>query len=160
MAQDSGSGLRNAAVLTTEGDYTLLHGTDDNDEQVTCLVWPGGSVEIWDDPIEPTCAIISVEGGWCMIGGVGLLVAQFEGGLPTGTEPLDPRRITRRRLWAGVFRGMASQGENLELQRDRIWRIEMARYYEGDLVRVVTDLCSDYAGVYEVDVRTLDGRRI
>src|SRR5437763_17210482 len=81
-------------VLAVEGERRIEHAYE-----TATLAWNGGSIAIGDHYGDPDCAVINVEGGWCVTGGEGLVVCHFEGGLPAGPAPYAATRLTILELW-------------------------------------------------------------
>jgi hypothetical protein len=79
-----------------------------------------------------------------------LVVSIFKGGFPSGSKPINPQDVTQRELWR----------RSNPPPIGPYWSIEGMWLYEDDLIRVVVDPISDYAGLYEVNVRTLAWRKL
>jgi hypothetical protein len=144
--------LDQPSILCWEGIYTVQHFSED-----TYLVWKEGAsdlevgrIELADHYGDPTCAVINSLNGWCATGGEGLAVSSFKGGFPSGSKPINPQDVTQRELWR----------RSNPPPIGPYWAIEGMWLYEDDLIRVVVDPISDHAGLYEVNVRTLEWRKL
>jgi len=138
------SGQRKVGILYRDGDYVIEHSDED-----AWLSWPGGRIHVGAFYGDPSCAVINARDGWCAAGGDGLVICLFEGGMPTGSAPVDPGRIRRFELWRGSPPSFD----------DRRF-IEGAWLWEDDFVRVLVDPMSEHAGLYDVNVWTRQWKRV
>lgn len=116
------------------------------------LIWPDGELYVGDHcHTDPQCAVINAENGWCVSGGQGLEICLFEDGLPRGPNVPDPARMKRLSLW---------RHENPPPDGERYWFVVKIWHYHEDRVRVLVNPLGPAAGLYEVDVRTLQWERL
>jgi hypothetical protein len=131
-------------ILAEDGDYRIWH-----EYEHATLEWPGGALPIGDHYGDPTCALISSAGGWCLTAGEGLIVCLFDGGLPRGSASPADASLRTRELWR----------RRNPPPNAACWFVHSVAHV-GETIHVTTDPLSDYAGVYEVDVRTMTWRRM
>ena len=99
--------------------------------------------------------------GWCVTGGAGLVVNLFGQGFPSGTGPVDAFPFTSRDLW-NPNSPPPDGRQNWFVEG--LWLYAAEQDANGDLARVLVHALvepgSRHAGLYEVDLRTLDWRRL
>lgn len=129
-----------ATELCRSGIYSIVQVFD-----MAVLVWPKGEMIIGDHGIiEPLCAAMNPEKGWCASGGQGLQIVLFKDGLPQ--EATEPHPVTRLSLWCN---------ENPPPDGERFWCVADIELCGGDHIRASA---ASRKGVcnYEINVRTLD----
>jgi hypothetical protein len=136
--------------LCRSGEYRIEEIFD-----MAVLFWPGGELEVGDHCYtDPQCALINAEKGWCVSGGQGLEICLFENGLPKGPQDFnaaDPQGLKRTGLW---------RHGNPPPDGQRYWWVSNIWLLDGDLIRVLVNPLGPGAGLYDVDVRTLNWQRL
>ena len=135
-------------ILCSDGEYVVEH-----EYEQAWLRWPGGSHPVGDHYGDPTCAVMSALEGWCVTGGEGLVITLFEAGLPAAHGPAATGKITQAALWR-------SRGGGKPPPEGDLWYVFGVWFAGEGRVQAVVDPGSDHAGLYEVDVRTLDWRKV
>jgi hypothetical protein len=134
------------SVLASHGAYRI-----ERLYETARLAWADGDIIIGDHYGDPTSAVLSVCGGWCVTGGEGLVICRFASRLPSNPAAgtLDRPEIVE--LWRR--RSPPPLG-------DKFWFVEGVWRYQGELIRALVDPLSEAAGLYEIDVLTLAWRKV
>jgi hypothetical protein len=125
-------------VLAVAGDYRIV-----SEYEAVYLAAPNAVFDLCDVYGDPSCALIDVEAGWCVVGGMGLWVSHF-GASFKETREEKPSYSTRQVIWPD--RGPP--------YIEGLWRVDET------LIHVLTDPGTEVASLYEVNVTTLAYRRL
>jgi hypothetical protein len=130
-------------TLYRDGDYVIEHHYEN-----CYFSWPGGGLDLGDHYGDPTCGLINASEGWCLSGGEGLVISLFPHPLTAECRPTEYKRLN---LW---------RRENPPSAEHKCWFVQGAWLKGGDVARVLVDPLSGEAGLYDVDVRTLQWRKV